>query len=303
MKPLFAVKCHWWSSASVLALRLLRSASRRRYVSVGVAPPPPSPVGRLRSDPRRRWRRKLGHIESWRRLPEEGCILGQLHVLPSVLLHNSKDVERRERGGSNRERGEDRRGRINLSGDHGGDGGQVVHKKIQKKKKFQQETCEEHRANAELREEEEEESVYIHHPRASHNPLSATWMTAGVGKSPGSQHVWVYANCHETRADFKLIGTTRQKHVKSIFHLSFILTGSSSTSCTHNPLLWKPASRMCCHSVHIQNPKQQSRWRTVKYWNMKSLNAPQWCLRCVFFYLMQKRCFYTTNLWFSVTSS
>lgn len=50
------------------------------------------------------YRRTLGHIESWRHLPEEKCILGQLHVLPSVLLHNLKDVERKERRGSNRER-------------------------------------------------------------------------------------------------------------------------------------------------------------------------------------------------------
>lgn len=63
--------------------------------------PPARPVGHLRSSPS-----PIGGSSAiLRRLPEEGCILGQLHVLPSVLLHNLKDVERKQRGGSNREVG------------------------------------------------------------------------------------------------------------------------------------------------------------------------------------------------------
>lgn len=76
-----------------------------------VSPPlglPPAAARSAISDPilAGAYRRKIGHIESWKHLPEEGCILGQLHVLPSVLLHNLKDVERKEEEGpTGRERG------------------------------------------------------------------------------------------------------------------------------------------------------------------------------------------------------
>lgn len=73
-----------------------------------------------------------------------------------------------------------------------GPGGGRRHRKkiIEKKKRFLQKSFEEHRANNELKEDvvwqrgEEGVSIYIYHPRASHNPLECDMNDGGGGKVP-----------------------------------------------------------------------------------------------------------------------
>lgn len=153
--PEFAAKCQRQSSASLLGLSPLLGLptpihlDQRRLLLL----PDLAVSDQLLAVT---YRRNIGHIESWEDLPEEWCILGQLHVLPSVWLHNLKDVG----------------GRINLRGrwDHRGVGkGEEGSGGVRKKKvSFQGEPL--RRVSVRGR-KEERGRIYIYHPHASHNPL------------------------------------------------------------------------------------------------------------------------------------
>lgn len=99
--------------------------------------------------------RKLGRIERRRHVPEETCILGRLHVLPSVLLHNSGDAERKQRGG--------RTWGVNLSW------------------RWDAERCKSREAL--FQQAPSWWGLYIHLPQASHSPLESDMNK--VGKSLG----------------------------------------------------------------------------------------------------------------------
>lgn len=181
--------------------------------------PPARPVGHLRSSPS-----PIGGSSAiLRRLPEEGCILGQLHVLPSVLLHNLKDVERKQRGGSNREVGG-----LTWAGD-GTTRGEEVHGKNN--------TTEEEISGGNLwgascqtvswrrprcGEEEEGGGVERIHLSSSSFPQSFgvrhEWRRGWESPLAALSNVWVYANPHETWAeDVSSFSSSREKSANSTF--------------------------------------------------------------------------------------
>lgn len=169
--PEFAAKCQRQSSASLLGLSPLLGLltpihlDQRRLLLL----PDLAVSDQLLAVT---YRRKIGHIESWEDLPEEWCILGQLHVLPSVWLHNLKDVG----------------GRINLRGrwDHRGVGkGEEGSGGVRKKSVISGGTFEEGEREGE--EGGEYTFIILTLPTIL---CSATWMAARVGKSPNSP-TWV----------------------------------------------------------------------------------------------------------------